>query len=79
MQREKLGGTLAFFGGLVLVLSGWAFVGLILEAFGFVNLFGNFFPYALAVLRRVPLLGTVLNLPVIGPLVDRVVGNSLPV
>jgi len=77
LQRDKLKGTICFLGGTVLVLSGWAFIGLVIEIFGFINLFGNFFPYALAVLRRLPIIGHLLNLPLIAPLVDRIVGNAL--
>lgn len=40
MQRQKLRGTILFVGGVVLVLIGWAFIGLILEVVGFVSLFG---------------------------------------
>jgi hypothetical protein len=79
LQRHKLRGTVFFLGGIVLVLTGWALIGLAIEIFGFVSLFGNPLPNVLAVLRHMPIVGTVLNLPLIAPLVDRVVGNSLPV
>jgi len=71
VQREKLRGTICFLGGMGLVLLGWAFVGLILEAFGFVNLFGNFFPVILAILTRLPVIGSILNLPLISRLTQR--------
>eukprot|EP01128_Nolandella_sp_AFSM9_P012053 TRINITY_DN8917_c0_g1_i1.p1 TRINITY_DN8917_c0_g1~~TRINITY_DN8917_c0_g1_i1.p1 ORF type:complete len:137 (+),score=18.08 TRINITY_DN8917_c0_g1_i1:157-567(+) len=79
IQRHKLKGTICFFGGILLVLFGYTIVGLAVEVFGFVNLFGNFFPLALAFMRRMPVVGTVLSWPYISPLVDRIVGNDLPV
>jgi hypothetical protein len=53
-QRRKIRGTACFLGrqtlifisyiflkgGVFLVITGWAFIGIIVEAFGFVNLFG---------------------------------------
>jgi Got1/Sft2-like family len=39
-RKEKVRGTVCFLGGVVLVLLKWPFVGVIIEAFGFVNLFG---------------------------------------
>jgi len=42
-QQKKILGLVCFFGGLVLVLFGWGVIGFLMELFGFVNLFGNFF------------------------------------
>lgn len=39
-QRQKLKGTIPFLGGIALVLLGRTFIGLVVEIFGFVNLFG---------------------------------------
>ena len=33
-------GTICFLGGILLVLLGWAVLGLAIEIFGFINLFG---------------------------------------
>lgn len=38
-QRHKLRASIAFFGGIIVILYGWAFVGTILELYGFVLLF----------------------------------------
>jgi len=79
MQKRKWAGTTCFLGGIAMVLFGWTVFGLIFEIFGFVNLFGNFFPIAFAFLRRLPIIGQILYLPGIGQAVDRIIGNSLPV
>lgn len=39
-QRKKWKGTLFFVIGFVIVLLGWPFIGMLVEAFGFINLFG---------------------------------------
>lgn len=36
---RKIAGTVCFLLGLITILSGWTFIGLLLEGFGFVNLF----------------------------------------
>lgn len=79
-QTRKLKGSLTFFGGIALLLVGWTFVGFVVELFGFVNLFGDFFPVVLNFLRQLPVLGTLLNLPLIREVVNRIVhGGRLPV
>ncbi|XP_023017355.1 vesicle transport protein GOT1B isoform X2 [Leptinotarsa decemlineata] len=69
-QRHKVKGSLAFFGGIALVLFRWPLVGMIVETYGFILLFSGFFPVAINFLRRVPVLGTILNLPLISSLTD---------
>ena len=46
-QKRKAKGTACFLGGIALVLYGWAMVGIVVEGWGFLNLFGDFFPTAL--------------------------------
>jgi hypothetical protein len=48
-QPRRRKGAVCFFAGIALVLWGWTIVGMGVEAFGFVNLFGDFFPLALAI------------------------------
>ena len=61
-QARKAKGTACFLGGIFLVLYGWAMVGICVEGFGFLNLFGDFFPIALGFLRNMPIIGHVLSL-----------------
>ncbi|KAG5880119.1 hypothetical protein JTB14_027056 [Gonioctena quinquepunctata] len=75
-QRHKVKGSLAFFGGIALVLLRWPLVGMIVETYGFILLFSGFFPVAINFLRRVPVLGTILNLPFISSIVNRLAGDS---
>lgn len=51
-QWRKAKGTACFLGGICLVLYGWAMVGIIVEGWGFINLFGDFFPTALCIAHR---------------------------
>ncbi len=39
-QQHKLKGTAAFMGGILVVLVGWPLVGMIIETYGFILLFG---------------------------------------
>jgi hypothetical protein len=41
-RPSKLRGTGCFLGGILLVLVGWPVVGMVVEVFGILNLFGNF-------------------------------------
>jgi len=60
----------------MLVMSGWAVIGIFVELFGILNLFGTFFPLVFSVLRTVPIIGTFLNLPVVAPVIDRISGKT---
>src|SRR3990167_10587947 len=42
-QARKIKGTSCFIGGIFLVLLGWTIIGMLVEIFGFINLFGYFF------------------------------------
>merc|ERR1711879_729374 len=74
LEQSRLKGSVCFFGGIVFVLIKWPILGLLVEVFGFVNLFGNSFPWLLVILRNVPVLGTLHSLPVISPFLDWVSG-----
>jgi len=69
------GGVGCFFGGVALVLVfKRPLIGMVLEAFGFVNLFGNFFPIALSAMRTMPVIGNVLAMPGVSAAADKLAG-----
>lgn len=75
-QRHKIRGSAAFFGGIFIVLFGWPLIGMIIEVYGFVILFSGFLPVAINFLRRVPLIGTILNFPILNKIIDRLAGDA---
>ncbi|EJD02746.1 Got1-domain-containing protein [Fomitiporia mediterranea MF3/22] len=74
-RKQKLRGTICFFGGVLLVFFKWPFIGVIVETFGFLNLFGDFFPVILTFLRQLPFVGTLLSMPYIRDFADRLAGS----
>lgn len=71
-QRHKVKATGFFLGGVLVVLIGWPIIGVVLEIYGFFLLFRGFFPVAVGFIRRVPVLGSLLSLPGISTLVDKI-------
>jgi hypothetical protein len=70
-------GVACFAGGIFMVLvMRWPIFGIILEGFGFINLFGNFFPIALAAMRTMPVIGDFLRLPGISFVADKLAGGQ---
>ena len=74
--QKRWRGLVTFIGGMALVLCGWPILGMFFELFGFLNLFGALFPIALAFLRRLPIVGPCLNMPVISYAADRIAGKT---
>ena len=74
--QKRWRGLVTFMGGIALVLTGYTWLGMFCEAFGFLNLFGSLFPIALAFLRRFPVIGTVLNLPGVSVVADKIAGSK---
>ena len=74
-QKHKLHGSIFFFIGIFVVLLGYPLIGMLIETYGFVKLFGGFIPAAIAFLRRIPFIGLILNLPGISTVVDRIGGD----
>jgi len=72
-QAERLKGTCCFFGGIAVVLLGWPVLGMVVELYGFVTLFGGFFPMAINFLRCVPVVSSLLSLPGISTVCDGIV------
>jgi len=75
-QWHKVKGSAAFFGGILVVLFGWPILGMAVEAYGFIVLFSGFFPVAINFLRRIPVIGTLLNLPVISTIAVKLGGED---
>ncbi|KAL0230165.1 hypothetical protein PCE1_003727 [Barthelona sp. PCE] len=63
--KKRLRGTIIMCLGIFLVFIGWPFFGIVLEGFGFINLFGNFLPAALTVLRNTPIIGRFFRIPIV--------------
>ena len=76
VQPEKLKGSCCFFGGILVVLLGWPVIGMVIEIYGFIALFGGFFPMAINVLRCLPVTGTILSLPGISNVCDTIVNQA---
>ena len=61
MNPSKLRATTTFLvGAFLVVFGGWPRIGLVIEFFGFLNLFGNFFPLLASMLRGLPVVGDIL-------------------
>ncbi|XP_058128916.1 vesicle transport protein GOT1B [Anopheles ziemanni] len=75
-QKHKVKASIAFFGGIAIVLFGYPLIGMLIEMYGFILLFSGFFPVAINFLRRVPVLGNFLNMPGISRTVDWLAGES---
>ncbi|KAI6184616.1 putative Golgi transport protein 1 [Aphelenchoides bicaudatus] len=71
-QRENAKGTVLFFGGITIILLGWAITGLAIEIIGCVLLFGGFLPSAVIFCRNLPVIGSFLSLPGIKQYMNRV-------
>mmetsp|Transcript_3492 Transcript_3492/g.5342 ORF Transcript_3492/g.5342 Transcript_3492/m.5342 type:complete len:143 (-) Transcript_3492:2023-2451(-) len=70
-RKDRLRGIIAFFGGIFLVMCRWGMVGMILQLYGIVYLFGQFFPIAAQSLQNAPVIGSIFR----NPSVDRFFSN----
>ena len=62
LRREKMRATACLGLGIFLVLiAGRPVLGMILQVFGLLNIFGNMFPFLLAIAKQMPIVGTILN------------------
>ena len=75
-KKRNYKGSGAFLGGFALVLLGWAVLGIAAQGYGAVLLFADFVPTALPVLRRLPVIGNLLQLPPVRAALNRLVGKS---
>lgn len=58
-KKARATGCLGF--GIFLVMIGWPVLGIALEAFGIMNLFGNMFPVFMVLLKQMPIIGPILK------------------
>ncbi|KZV18588.1 hypothetical protein F511_42220 [Dorcoceras hygrometricum] len=65
MKRSNFKGTVSFGAGFVLVIIGWAILGMILEAYGFVVLFSGFWPTLAVFLQKIPIIGWIFQQPLV--------------
>ncbi|KAJ6828352.1 vesicle transport protein GOT1-like [Iris pallida] len=72
-------GTISFGIGFFLVLIGWAVIGMILEAYGFIVLFSGFWPTLAVFLQKIPILGWLIQQPFVSSFFDRNRGRRVPV
>ena len=70
-RKSKRTASVSFLVGITLVFMKWVIIGLVLEGFGVLNLFGDFLPIVISVLRNLPIIGNFLNLPIIRHATDR--------
>lgn len=73
-RKQKIRGSICFFIGLMLVFCKRTFFGALVEAFGIVNLFGDFFPVVTNFLRSLPVIGPVFRAPLISQILDKISG-----
>eukprot|EP00537_Pseudo-nitzschia_pungens_P012529 CAMPEP_0172385294 /NCGR_PEP_ID=MMETSP1061-20121228/2963_1 /TAXON_ID=37318 /ORGANISM="Pseudo-nitzschia pungens, Strain cf. pungens" /LENGTH=356 /DNA_ID=CAMNT_0013114243 /DNA_START=214 /DNA_END=1284 /DNA_ORIENTATION=+ len=60
-QPKKARATACLAAGIFLVFVGWPIFGIVLEAFGLLNLFGNMFPMAMMIMKQMPVIGQLLK------------------
>eukprot|EP00003_Mantamonas_plastica_P002320 TRINITY_DN1175_c0_g1_i10.p3 TRINITY_DN1175_c0_g1~~TRINITY_DN1175_c0_g1_i10.p3 ORF type:complete len:144 (+),score=7.94 TRINITY_DN1175_c0_g1_i10:654-1085(+) len=75
-RLSKWQATLCFFGGILLILKGWTFIGLFIELYGVVRLFGAIFPQVLSVLRNLPIVGSIFRAPWLKRMASQAAGKS---
>lgn len=71
LERSRLKATTCFVIGVLLVMRGHCFFGFGFEFFGWLNLFGNFFPMVARVLESIPVIGPLMRLPAVRFVLDR--------
>lgn len=64
-RRDRIRGIISFFVGVFLVMIRWPVFGMILQFYGLVYLFGQFFPIAAQSMRDTPVIGDVLRVPAV--------------
>lgn len=78
LKRNHRKGSAFFLSGFLLVLIGWAFVGMLIQAYGFVLLFRGFLPTVMIFMHRVPGMSWFLALPFVRQVLGRFQETRLP-
>jgi len=78
-KSKNYKGTISFGTGFFLVLIGWPFFGMLLEAYGFIVLFSGFWPTLVVFLQRIPIIGWIFQQPFVTSFLDRYRGKRVPV
>ena len=76
IAKKRVRASVLYFSGILLVVLRWCCIGIILQGFGALNLFGNFIPIALTALRNIPIIGPILSHPTIAPSLNKIAGLS---
>jgi hypothetical protein len=63
MRKEKYRGTACFFLGIVVILLRWTIVGFLVELYGILGLFSDFFGVVVGFVAAVPIVGPYLEGP----------------
>mmetsp|Transcript_4237 Transcript_4237/g.6085 ORF Transcript_4237/g.6085 Transcript_4237/m.6085 type:complete len:97 (-) Transcript_4237:287-577(-) len=64
-RPDRIKGIVAFFGGITLVMFRWPVFGMILQLYGIIYLFGQFFPIAAQSMQDTPVIGNILKMPAV--------------
>lgn len=75
-RREKWRGIVLFFCGIFLVLIKRSFVGMIVETFGMVAMFGGLLPIVVSFLSSVPVVGPLFASPAVANVVSSLAGAA---
>ncbi|ODQ47344.1 hypothetical protein PICMEDRAFT_30902 [Pichia membranifaciens NRRL Y-2026] len=79
-RPQKMRGTICFAIGIILILTKHSFFGFVIETFGILALFGEFFATLVQFLRSMPVIGPFLSHPMVAPVVDKLAGvRVLPI
>lgn len=64
-RRDRIRGIISFFLGIFLVMIRWPIFGMILQFYGLIYLFGQFFPIAAQSMKDTPVVGDLLRMPAV--------------
>jgi len=79
LQREKAKGTSTFFSGIVIVLIGWPFIGILIETVGFFMLFGSYLQTVVNFTKATPVYSYACKVPGVRQMFDYCDVHKFPV